>query len=107
MPMYSLFRSTCFYVLGMFSRIDQAREVLDGFGWELPSNPNSFISVPKDIGKSNFFKVPKYQYAGSFATADEIEYPEDSNEARQEILTAVGHLSNSISAESASRTLKR
>jgi len=100
-------RGTCFYVLGMLSRIEQAREVLETIGWESPTNLTSFISVPKDIKNSAFFKVPKYTYEGSFAVANEIEYPEDPVEARQEILTAVGHLSNSISAESASRTLKR
>jgi len=100
-------RGTCFYVLGMISHIDTGRDKLASFGWESPSNPNSWISLPKNINKSNFFRIPSYQHVGSFATSNQIQYPEDNNETRQEILTAVGHLSNFISAESASRTLKR
>lgn len=104
----SVFR-TCFYVLGMLSRTEQAREILDSLGWESPANLNSCISVPKNIRKSTFFKLADEKYEGSLATSDTIEYynPKEVNEIQMEILTAVGHLSNSISAESASRTLKR
>jgi len=82
------------------------RDVLDKFGWESPNNPNSFISVPKD--PKLLFHILDYKYEGSFATSTQtIPYPNDKNETRQEILTTVCSLSNFISAESASRTLKR
>jgi hypothetical protein len=90
----------------MISRVEAGREILDSLGWESPTNLSSCISVPKNPN-SSFFKLPEYAPQGSYAQANEIEYPEDSNETRQEILTTVGHLSNFISAESASRTLKR
>lgn len=93
--------------MGMMSRIEVGREILDSLGWECPNNMNSCISVPKDMRNNAFFKLPNYEYEGSFAASEEIEYPTDINETRQEILNTLAHLSNFISAESASRTLKR
>jgi len=100
-------RGTCFYVLGMISRVPRAREKLDMLGWESPKNLNSCICVPKDAKNSPLFQLPEYNYDGSFATANTIDYPMETDEIQKEILTSVSHLSNFISAESASRTLKR
>jgi len=90
----------------MISGQKTGREALNALGWESPNNPNASISVPKDI-RSSFFKVPEYQYEGSLAASNRIEYPEAKDEIEKEILSAVALLSNFISAESASRTLKR
>jgi len=100
-------RGTCFYALGMISKTEKGREVLNGLGWESPNNLNSCITVPKDFMQSNFFKPPIYQYEGSFAKSGSVEYATGSSEIETEILTAVSQLSNFISAESASRTLKK
>eukprot|EP01114_Cavostelium_apophysatum_P016624 TRINITY_DN4775_c0_g1_i1.p1 TRINITY_DN4775_c0_g1~~TRINITY_DN4775_c0_g1_i1.p1 ORF type:complete len:1113 (-),score=304.93 TRINITY_DN4775_c0_g1_i1:63-3401(-) len=101
-------RGTCFYALGMISKVEAGRVVLNGLGWESPNNLNSCISVPKDIRHNTFFKLPDYVYEGSFARSGHVEYPFESNtDLQKEILTSVTHLSNFISAESASRTLKR
>jgi len=100
-------RGTCFYCMGMISKVKEGRDTLYSLGWESPSNLNSCISLPKDLKNSSFFKTPSYEYQGSFAKSGQIEYPTNRTELQLEIITAVGHLSNFISAESASRTLKR
>jgi hypothetical protein len=101
--------------------------VLYSLGWDSPSNLNTSISVPRDLSKSTFFKViqykfnltrvtesvgffkqvPQYRFLGAFPTTDLIEYPEPKNDLQKEILSAVTSLSNFISMESASRSLKR
>jgi len=100
-------RGTCFYILGMISRIDKGREMLNALGWESPGNLNSCISVPKDIRISGFFRLPDYKYEGSRALVASIEQVTEKDESIKEILSTVANLSNTISAESASRTLKR
>jgi len=114
-PCFSL-RGTSCYILGMMSRVDRARELLNVAGWESPNNPSSCIAVPKDSTRNSFFKVPEYKFEGSFPSDGIIEYPNPAvpgsvnssqEEIRKEILSTVAHLSNFISAESAARTLKR
>jgi len=96
-------RGTCFYILGMVSKAH--RDTLDKLDWDSPNN--SYIAVPRNP-KLLFQQLPEHKFEGSFAISGEpINYPKDKNETRQEILTTVCSLSNFISAESASRTLKR
>lgn len=75
----------------------------------LQGTPSFLPSIlPPSNTLSFFFQLSDAEYVGSFPlTTNNIEYPVDSDETRQEILTAISHLSNFISAESASRTLKR
>ena len=92
---------TCLYILGMLSKTH--RDILDRLDWECASN----IAVPRNP-KLLFQQIPEHKFEGSFAISGEpINYPKDKNETRQEILNTVCSLSNFISAESASRTLKR
>lgn len=52
--------------------------------------------------------MPDYKYEGSFPNSGDIKYyEEDQDEVKKEILNAITLLSNFISAESASRTLKK
>jgi hypothetical protein len=91
----------------MISRVPRARVKLDELGWESPKNFNSCICLPKNARNSPIFTLPDYNYDGSFAIVGSIYYAETQDEIQKEILTSVSHLSNFISAESASRTLKR
>jgi len=100
-------RGTCFYTLGMISKVEEGRWCLNSLGWESPANLNSCISLPKDISRNTFLKLSNYTYEGSFAKTGEITYPNGNTELQKEILQSITHLSNFISAESASRTLKR
>lgn len=100
-------RGTCFYVLGMISRVEKGRELLNLLNWESPSNLNSGVSVPKDIKSNHFFKLSPCQYEGSFASSVSIFSLGERPEIHKEILLNVANLSNTISAESASRALKR
>jgi len=105
---YSFFHDrTCFYVLGMISRVEKGRELLNLLNWESPSNLNSGVSVPKDIKSNHFFKLSPCQYEGSFASSVSIFSLGERPEIHKEILLNVANLSNTISAESASRALKR
>eukprot|EP01113_Clastostelium_recurvatum_P028085 TRINITY_DN3400_c0_g1_i6.p1 TRINITY_DN3400_c0_g1~~TRINITY_DN3400_c0_g1_i6.p1 ORF type:complete len:774 (+),score=142.03 TRINITY_DN3400_c0_g1_i6:4056-6377(+) len=103
-------RGTCFFVLGMISQIERAREILDKLGWESPQNLHSYITVPKDISQDSFLKVAPYEYLGSWAGSspsmvsfDSLGFPP----AHKEILEYVAKLSNHITADTASRNLKR
>lgn len=98
---------TCFFVLGMVSKV-KGDTLRDSFDWDSPPpNPNVFISLPRNGTQNLFFKIPPYEYVGSLANSNVIGTISDSDEICNEILTTVTHMSNFISAESASRTLKR
>jgi len=98
-------RGTCYYVLGMISRIERSREILDQCGWESPAELLSCISVPKSIHTNPFLKVPPYEYCGSGPVLEAAG--EGLDDVGKEILSYVGKLSNHITADSASRNLKR
>jgi len=98
-------RGTCVYVVGMLSRIERAREILDLCGWESPSELLSCISVPKSIRTNPFLKVPPYEYCASGGVPEAAG--EGLDDVGKEILSYVGKLSNHITFGSASHTLKR
>jgi rapamycin-insensitive companion of mTOR len=98
-------RGTCFYVLGMISRIERSREILDQCGWESPAELHSCISVPKNIHTNPFLKVPRYEHCGSGPVPEAAG--EGLDDIGKEVLGYVGKLSNHITADSASRNLKR
>jgi len=99
-------RGTAFYALGIMARTEVGRAALYPLGWESPNLANNTISVPKST-QNQFFRMPKYKHEGSFAEYD-FPYPKpEKDEEANEVLKNVTHLSNFISAESASRTLKR
>lgn len=80
----------------------------DSFGWDSPpANPGVFISLPRNTSENPFFQIPPYEYLGSVANSNAMEKISDADEICNEILITVTHMSNFISAESASRTLKR
>ncbi len=102
------------------SKVEQARGVLNGLGWDSPNNLHSCIAVPKDMKIAPFFKIPPYHFEGSFplnsisssgalvdSNNNTASFADDGDSKHQEILTAVMHMSNFISAEPASRQLKR
>ncbi|EGG19480.1 cytosolic regulator of adenylyl cyclase [Cavenderia fasciculata] len=101
-------RGTCFYALGMISCIERANEILSKCGWESPSDLTSRISVPKDLQKSTFLKITPYDFKGSWAgnAVDPLQSLLD-NAIKQEIVTFVGNLASHITAETASKNLKR
>ncbi|EFA85309.1 cytosolic regulator of adenylyl cyclase [Heterostelium album PN500] len=106
-PCLSL-RGTCFYALGMLSCIEQAAELLDRLGWESPIDLTSRISVPKNLVKSTFLKVVPYEYRGSWATST-LDIPNYAtvDPMKQEIIGHVINLASHITAETASKNLKR
>eukprot|EP01117_Protostelium_nocturnum_P011476 TRINITY_DN4163_c0_g1_i2.p1 TRINITY_DN4163_c0_g1~~TRINITY_DN4163_c0_g1_i2.p1 ORF type:complete len:1169 (+),score=280.38 TRINITY_DN4163_c0_g1_i2:189-3695(+) len=100
-------RGTCFYVLGMMSQIHEARQILDSLSWESPMGSKSFITLPKDSKSNTFLKMPEYKFEGSFPMSGQLKYLDEMDEISKEILTNVAHLSNTISAESALKSLRR
>ncbi|KAN0036442.1 hypothetical protein ACTFIV_001735 [Dictyostelium citrinum] len=102
-------RSTCFYALGMISCIEEAQPIFNSFGWESPSDLNSRILLPKDLKNSTFLRVPDYQYQGSWADHSFETLPANhfSDPIKNEIISFVGNLSSHITAEGASKNLKR
>ncbi|EGC39137.1 cytosolic regulator of adenylyl cyclase [Dictyostelium purpureum] len=107
-PCLSL-RSTCFYALGMISCIEEAQPIFNQFGWESPQDLNSRILLPKDFKKSLFLTVPTYDYLGSWADHSFETLPANyfNDPIKNEIITFVGNLSSHITAEGASKNLKR
>lgn len=105
----------------MISRIERGREILDQAGWESPAELLSCISVPKYISTNPFLKVCQthlhtvfvnhlyqvrpYEYCGTGAVPEAAG--EGLDDVGKEILSYVGKLSNHITADSASRNLKR
>ncbi|GAM19472.1 hypothetical protein SAMD00019534_026470 [Acytostelium subglobosum LB1] len=104
-PCLSL-RGTCFYALGMISSIEAAAEILEKHGWESPTDLSNRISVPKDLNKSTFLKVAPYEYKGSWANTP-FDMPTFSDPLKQEIIGYVINLASHITAETASKNLKR
>eukprot|EP00004_Rigifila_ramosa_P013527 TRINITY_DN3004_c0_g1_i1.p1 TRINITY_DN3004_c0_g1~~TRINITY_DN3004_c0_g1_i1.p1 ORF type:complete len:1085 (-),score=258.97 TRINITY_DN3004_c0_g1_i1:103-3207(-) len=98
-------RGTCFYVLGLISRSDTARESLGDLGWESPADCNAGIAVPRKLER--FFAIPPYRFQGSWAQAQPFAIPEGTDEDTKEVLTALSNLSNHITADGASRTLRK
>jgi len=105
-PILSI-RGTAFYVLGMLSRTEEGRHILDSLGWESPADETSYISIPKDPKTCGFFKVPEYEYKGSIAKVCPDTVVQSYADARDEILNSTTELSNHITSESGSRALRR
>eukprot|EP01132_Coremiostelium_polycephalum_P001142 gene1142-1449_t len=103
-------RGTCFYALGMISCIEKAGETFNQCGWESPSDLTSRILVPKDLKKSSFLKISKYEYKGSWAGNCIDPLPSNigvNDPVKSEIIQFIGNLSSHITAESALKNLKR
>jgi len=102
-------RGTCFYALGMISCIEKAQDTFNKCGWETPSDLNSRILVPKDLKKSTFLKIAPYEYKGSWAGNSLDSLPNNlfTDPIKNEIITFIGNLSSHITAEGASKNLKR
>ncbi|KAL6058320.1 Cytosolic regulator of adenylyl cyclase [Balamuthia mandrillaris] len=104
-------RGTCFYVLGMISRTEAGRQQLEELGWETcPQKPH--ICVPRDLSSNNIFKIARYRYDGSWASASPVlniskMLPKEQVEALQpdkvvtDILGWLGDLSSFFLAEKA------
>jgi len=105
-PCLSL-RGTAFYVLGMLSRTEKAKGILEAVNWESPSDLNSSLCVPKDVRQSGFLTVPEYEYKGSWAHTCPDAIVPDFADVRSEIISFIANLSNHITAESSSRNLRR
>jgi len=105
-PLLSL-RGTCFFVIGLISSTPKGKKVLLDLGWECTST--RCVAVPKDIKSTPFLKIPDYVHRGSWAVNAPdfslISYPKE--DPRSEILLYVGNLSNHITTDTASKTLRR
>lgn len=114
----------------MISQSAGGRALLNRYGWESPlNNPN--VCVPKDPSISGLFKVPrptfnpyaKYfvspyehqpkikgaKYEGSWAISVSVSNISSygSDDPRNECLQLIGSLSNPITVERATRSIKR
>jgi len=58
-------RGTCFYILGLLSRIDKGRDALSKLGWSFSPNPSVAVVIPSDV--SAFLHIPVTPFAGSWA----------------------------------------
>jgi len=90
----------------------EGRAALDKLDWEYPADSRTFICVPKN--PKQFFQLSKYKYEGSWAEcmealeSDQTEIDDkDIDEISQEILQLIGNLSNHITADTSSRSLRR
>jgi len=79
---------------------------MEQYGWESPTGLQTCIAVPKLLSTSSFLQVPAYEYAGASAVLSDAVV-DGLDEIGQEILSYVGKLSNHITADGASRNLKR
>jgi len=106
------FRGTCYYILGLLAGTPEGRAALDKLDWEYPADSRTFICVPKN--PKQFFQLSKYKYEGSWAEcmealdSDQSEFDDkDIDEISQEILQLIANLSNHITADTSSRSLRR
>ncbi|KAF8272211.1 Rapamycin-insensitive companion of mTOR, N-term-domain-containing protein [Lactarius quietus] len=92
-------RGTCFFVLGLISATPQGAEILSDYGWEATLSPLGFptgLCVPLDLDK--FLLVPPW---------DSTPPSGDKSQAEIEVITAISNLSNTVIANTASRSLAK
>jgi len=58
-------RGTCFYILGLLSRIDKGRDALSKLGWSFSPNASVAVVIPADVPA--FLHIPVTPFAGSWA----------------------------------------
>eukprot|EP00736_Rhodelphis_marinus_P009647 Rmarinus@m.28659 len=66
-PVLSL-RGTCVYVLGLFSRCETARAILERRGWYSPMALEATVAIP--LNPLRFLKIPPYKYMGPWNVDD-------------------------------------
>jgi rapamycin-insensitive companion of mTOR len=102
-------RGVAFFVLGMLASSGAGREELKRSGWTCGGS--SAVALPQQFGGSRLFLIPDGGPAlflpSAMPDSDTADLCESEDALEREILVAVAHLSNAISAESASRSLKR
>ncbi|KAI0052718.1 hypothetical protein FA95DRAFT_1553382 [Auriscalpium vulgare] len=100
-------RGTCFFVLGLISSTPQGAEVLDDYDWEATVSPLGLptgLCVPQDIEK--FISIPPWEPIQLRGDGDLRLIPLSSPE-EIEVHTAISNLSNSVIANTASRSLAK
>ncbi|TFY70661.1 hypothetical protein EVG20_g2351 [Dentipellis fragilis] len=99
-------RGTCFFVLGLISSTPQGAEILDDYHWEATLSPLGLptgLCIPVDIEK--FVSIPPWEPASCIESDHRLIPP--TSQAELEVLTAISNLSNTVIANTASRTLSK
>ncbi|KAH8104684.1 Rapamycin-insensitive companion of mTOR, N-term-domain-containing protein [Cristinia sonorae] len=100
-------RGTCFFVLGLISSTPQGAEILDDYHWEATLDPLGFptgLCVPLDVDK--LVSIPSWDTTPVGDDGlDRLEPPKTEEE--MEVITAIYNLSNTVIANTASRSLAR
>lgn len=100
-------RGTCFFVLGLISATAQGAEILSDYGWEATLSPLGFptgLCVPLDLDK--FLSVPPWDSTPPSGDSDSRLVPPET-QAEIEVTTAISNLSNTVIANTASRSLAK
>ncbi|TFY75873.1 hypothetical protein EWM64_g8137, partial [Hericium alpestre] len=100
-------RGTCFFVLGLISATPLGAEILDDYHWEATLSPLGLptgLCIPVDIDK--FVSIPVWEPV-SFDPSSERRLVPPTSQAELEVLTAISNLSNTVIANTASRTLSK
>lgn len=100
-------RGTCFFVLGLISATPQGAEILSDYGWEATLSPLGFptgLCVPLDVDK--FLSIPLWDSTPPSSDSDLRLVPPES-QPEIEVTTAISNLSNTVIANTASRSLAK
>lgn len=100
-------RGTCFFVLGLISATPQGAEILSDYGWEATLSPLGFptgLCVPLDLDK--FLSIPPWDPTPPSGDSDSRLVPPES-QTEIEVTTAISNLSNTVIANTASRSLAK
>ncbi|TPX50488.1 hypothetical protein SeLEV6574_g00869 [Synchytrium endobioticum] len=107
-------RGTVFSVLGLMARTLEGVEELENFGWETVIPPTTQVSsrlcVPRDISK--YLVIPNWKYISSWPrlllrVQSVLEEAGKFDAVEEEVLKAIGNMSNHILATNASKTLSK
>ncbi|KAL4073251.1 Rapamycin-insensitive companion of mTOR, N-term-domain-containing protein [Scleroderma yunnanense] len=100
-------RGTCFFVLGLISSTLQGAEILDDYSWEATLSPLGHptgLCIPVNLDK--FISIPTWEPVEVKSDADTRLLPPTIH-TELEVITAIENLSNSVIANTASRSLAR
>ncbi|KAG6337319.1 hypothetical protein ID866_1781 [Astraeus odoratus] len=100
-------RGTCFFVLGLISSTLQGAEILDDYRWEATLSPLGHptgLCIPVDLDK--FISLPAWEPVEVKCDAHTRLLP-PTVQTELEVITAIENLSNSVIANTASRSLAR
>ncbi|KAI0061413.1 hypothetical protein BV25DRAFT_1900415 [Artomyces pyxidatus] len=100
-------RGTCFFVLGLISSTPQGAEVLDDYRWEATLSPLGLptgLCVPVDVDK--FVSIPPWEPT-KLRSDEDLRLIPPTSQMEVEVMTAISNLSNTVIANTASRSLAK